>query len=234
MSGEPFLFDNNVFDDDNLADMAEEEIQARLEFTKDELAAEKINSYEEGKIAGFKESEAGLTKTTLMLLQKIERDMAVLFAAEHDRSKEYEEESVHLSLCIIQKLFPIYMQGHGEAELKSAIKTALSDYNTPEKIKIELQKDILVSIEGYIKKLECSLHKEITLIPNENLNQNECNISWPNGGIICNRTNISEKILTIMKETLAERGISVHDEVEQTSGNVATTSKEDDKNTGEA
>ncbi len=210
MNGEKFLFDKNMFDDDPLVGMEEEEI-ALPEFTKDQLEAEKSKAFAQGVKAGIKESEAGLTKATLSLLQKIERDMGILFAAEHDRANEHESEAVHLSLSIISKLFPLYSQENGNEELKNAIKTALSTHNAPSQVQIEMHSDILEKVKDNINDIGSDLNKKITMIPNSKLSKSECNISWPNGGIICNRDEIAEKTLQIIKEALADRGISVHD-----------------------
>ncbi len=208
MGGEKFLFDNNMFDDDDLVSMTEEELSAIPEFTKDQLENARNKAFQAGKKAGIKESEEGLTKATLVLLQKIEHDMSVLFEAEHDRVLKYESEAVHLSLVIIQKLFPLYTKEYGGRELEAAIKSTLTNHNIPTKIEIEMHGDILSNMAKHIGD---ELNKKITMTMNNNLNKGECNISWANGGIICNRDDIAEKILEIMKETLAERGISVHD-----------------------
>ncbi len=210
MGGEKFLFDNNMFDDAPLTGMEEEEI-ARPEFTKDELELEKSKAFAQGIKAGIKESEAGFTKSTLSLLQKIERDMSILFAAEHDRATEYEGEAVHLSLSIVNKIFPLYSQEHGEEELEAAIKNAITTHSAPSKIQLELHGDILKNIESHINELGSELNKKITMTANNKLSKSECNISWPSGGIICNRDDIAEKTLQIMQEALADRGISVHD-----------------------
>ncbi len=223
MTGERFLFNNNVFDDDPLIGMEEEEI-ARPEFTKEQLEKERNKAYEIGKKAGFKESEEGLTKSTVSLLQKIQRDMSILFAAEHDRAIEYESEAVHLSLSIIQKLFPLYTQKYGQEELEAAIKACLTQHSSPSKIQIELHGDILDKIKPHIDDLGNDFGKEIKMIANNKLSMNECNISWLQGGIIFNRDLIAEKTLQIMKETLAERGINVHDK---------EAGKEDKKDAGE-
>ena len=211
MGGEKFLFDNNMFDDDDLVSMTEEELSAIPEFTKDQLENARNKAFQAGKKAGIKESEEGLTKATLALLQKIERDMSILFAAEHDRTLEYESEAVHLSLAVIQKLFPLYTKEYGGGELEAAIKSILTNHNIPTKIEIEMHGDILSNMAKYIDDIGGDLNKKITMTANNNLNKGECNISWANGGIICNRDDIAEKTLEIMKETLAERGISVHD-----------------------
>lgn len=208
MNGQPFFFDNNVFDDETLASMDGIE---KPEFTKSQLDTLQKEAFEKGKLAGFEESETSTTKNILSVLEKIERDMTVLFAAENDREEKYEEEAVHLITMIMDKVFPLYMAEYGEKELQSSVKNILSDHNTPESIKIEIPEDLLPSLGKFIKNLEGTLDKNITLIPKESLQKYECHILWPDGGVICNRATLVEKTLGIMKEALAERGISVHD-----------------------
>ncbi len=214
MDGQPFFFDNNVFDDDPLVGMGDTE---KPEFTASDMEQARQKAFLEGKNAGFKESETGLTNNILAILKKLERDIVILFAAEDDRSKTYEEEAVHLTLLTIEKLFPLYTKKCGTEELLSAIETALTSHKTPSKINIELQDTGLEPLKEYIDKLEGDLHKQVTLIKNSALQKDECNILWPDGGIICSRNDISKKILETMKETLADRGVSVHDEEEQPS-----------------
>ncbi|PCJ97550.1 MAG: hypothetical protein COA45_09815 [Zetaproteobacteria bacterium] len=208
MNGQPFFFDNNVFDDENLASMDGVETP---EFTKSQLESLQKEAFEKGKRAGYEDSEASTTKNILSVLEKIERDMTVLFAAESDRGGKYEEEAVNLTLTIINKLFPLYMEEYGDKELQSALKSILSNHNTPEKIKIELPEILLAPLETFIKDMEGTLDKQITLSSNASLQRHECRILWPDGGVIYNQNIIAEKTLGIMKEALAERGVNVHD-----------------------
>lgn len=210
-NGQPFFFDQHVFDDDDLA--AVEGVE-KPEFTKSQIASIQKEAFEKGKHAGFEDSETSTTKNILSVLEKIERDMSVLFAAENDRNKQYEEEAVHLTFSIMRKIFPLYMEEYGDKELQTTIKDIISNHNSPAKIKIELPESILPALEKHVKSLEGTLDKHITLIPNTSLQQHECHILWPDGGVICNRNMIAEKTLAIMKEALAERGVSVHDEDE--------------------
>ncbi len=211
MNKQKFLFDNNIFDDDNLSKMTEEELRLLPEFTKEQMEKARKQAFAEGKKLGIKESEEGLTKTILLILQKIEKDVSNLFNSEKERNRIYENEVVNLSLLIIKKLFPLYSSKYGLDELENALKQSISEHNIPKKIEIELNKDILQKINTHIKELGSDLDKEITMIAKSNLNEGEYNISWDNGGIVYNREEIAEKTFQIMKETLAERGISVHD-----------------------
>ena len=210
-NGQPFFFDNNLFDDEDLASLDGLE---KPEFTKSQLESIQKEAFEKGKRAGFEESETSTTKNVLSVLEKIERDMTVLFAAENDREEKYEEEAVNLTLSIMRKMFPLYMAEYGEKELHSTLRNILSSNNTPEKVKIEVPENLLPSLEKYVKEMEGTLDKHITLTVNASLKQHECHILWPDGGVICNRDIIAEKTLGIMKEALAERGVSVHDEDE--------------------
>lgn len=208
MTVQPFFFDNNVFDDEELTSLDNEEA---AEFTKSQMETMQKEAFEKGKKAGFLESESGTTKSILSALEKIDRDMAILFAAEHDRGAKYEEEAVNLVFCIMQKTFPLYMDEYGNKELKGVIESILNDHNTPEKIHVELSKNLLPALENSIKEMEISLDKHITLSANTSLHNHECRISWPDGGAICNHSIIADKTLSIIKETLAERGVNVHD-----------------------
>ncbi len=212
MTGTPFFFDNNVFDNDaDLIAKEAEKAQELPEFTKTELENAKAQSFSEGKKSGIQENEASTSNAALKVLQKIENNMSVLFAAEDQRASRYEEEAVHLSFSIIEKLFPLYTKEFGGEKLRKAIKEALCDHNTPQTVKIILHENIIPSMEVFIKQLENDFNKHITISPSPSCEENECQILWPEGGIICNHDKIAKKTLTIMQEALAERGVSVHD-----------------------
>ena len=213
MKGQPFFFDSNIFDDDS--QLSEEELAAQPEFTRGEMEQAKASSFEEGKRAGFKDSEENITNQMLGILQKIESDMGILFAAEDNRNKTYEAEALHLSATIFTKAFPQYMETHGQDELKVSITSALSDQITPTKIQIELNKTLHTALSGFLKDQENTLQKQVTLVADDTLSDNNCRISWPEGGLICNRENTAKKIFEILNRSLAERGISLHDGEQQ-------------------
>ena len=141
--------------------------------------------------------------------------MAALFDAEGMRNETYEEEVVSLSAQIFTKAFPEYMKTYGQEELKTSIAKALSDQAVPAKITIELNETILDGLSDFIKQQETELGKQITLKHDSTLPDHDCRISWPEGGVICNRDSTAEKIFDILNQSLAERGISLHDEAEK-------------------
>ena len=209
MKGQPFFFDSNIFDDDH--QLSEEEIAAQPEFTQDQMAQAQKAAFEEGKKVGFKESEDGITSKMLGILQRIGQDISVLFSAEDKRNKIYEEEALHLTVKLFTKAFPSYMKKYGHEELKAIIIAALSDNMTPEKISISLNKDLHEALSVFLKTQEDILNKQISLKTDNELSDNDCRIGWPGGGVICNRDATIEKIFDILNQSLAERGISLHD-----------------------
>tara|TARA_R110001592_G_scaffold27763_13_gene102762 strand:+ start:49315 stop:50013 length:699 start_codon:yes stop_codon:yes gene_type:complete len=232
MKGQPFFFDSNIFDDDH--QLSEEERAAEPEFTRDELAQAKTSSFEEGKRAGFKESEDSITNKMHTILQTIERNMAVLFAAEETRNKTYENEAVHLSAAIFQKAFPEYMKAYGHEELKASITDALSHHMTPEKINIQLNDALLGALSDFLKAQENTLQKQITIKADNTLADHDCRIDWPSGGVICNHETTTQKIFDILNQSLAERGISLHDGDKQQDTEDALTPSDQTNTSGES
>lgn len=218
MKGQPFFFDENIFDEDHLQ---EEEDQP--EFTREQLLNEKKKSFKEGHQAGFTESENSLTQKMLIALNAIEQNMSALFAAEGNRNKTYEVEATHLATKICQKLFPEYMTALGENELRKAIATSLSAHTTPPEICIRLNPETAQSLSEFIQEQQEALHKKIEIKPDQSLSINTCNFDWPGGGVIIDREDITQKTFDILVQSLAEHNITLHDENENLKDHAADT-----------
>lgn len=210
-TGEPFFFDQNVFDSDD-PKTYEEQQPEKPEFTASDLSAAKAQAFEEGKRSGIQENEASLTQSVLGLLQKVDRDMNVLRAAEKDRMDRFETESLHLTHSIITKLFPVMDEMYGQNEITNAVVKAISSQGNIETLKLEVHGDLLAPLKGAVQQSDTG--KNIALSSNSALSKNEFKMEWPDGGLIVNRLEMVDEILALMKETLAERGVTVHDEDE--------------------
>ncbi len=213
MKGQPFFFDTNNFDDEE--ELSEEELAAIPEFTRDELEAAKAAAFEEGKRAGFQDSETNITNQLLAISQKISQSIDALIAAEHNREATFENETVHLSAVIFSKAFPQFMKTFGKDELQNAIKSALSEKTTPDTLQLELNTKLEAALSGFIKEHAEELGKHLTIKTNDELSDNNAMINWPSGGLICKHDQTAKKIFDILNQSLAERGISLHDEGEQ-------------------
>ncbi len=214
MDGKPFLFDENIFDDENLNTLTEAEKAALPEFTREEVEIEKQKAYQAGLDAGKKEVLESINQKTLQVLEKMQRDMSVLFAAEDDRNRYYENDTVLLTYKALEKTFPEIMKQQGMMELEARLRETLNSYTTPEKILIEIHPNAKDHLQGYVQEMEQTFLKMVDFRPTPNISLHECRISWPQGGLTLNHDEIAEKTLSTIREALAENGINVHDEKE--------------------
>lgn len=211
--GKPFFFDENIFEDDIPGKPKHlNKCDTKPEFTKSQMKEMRQQAIEEGKRLGKQESDNAKATEILNLIRSIAHTAQSLHSGEKERINTYETETIHLCESIFRKVLPVYEQHHGLEELKSAISSSLSDYNTPEKINIEIHQDAYDFIHSEIENHQEQFGKEISISAIKNSDLHAFKILWPEGGIVYNRDQIAEKIKTILKETLAERGISVHDE----------------------
>ncbi len=209
MKSQPFLFDANIFDDDT--PLSEEERAKLPEFSREEMEATRYSAFEEGRKEGLKESLESINNTTLTLLQKIERDLAVLFSSEEKRQTDFEQSATHLAAEIFTKAFPTYMEAHGLNELHKAVVEALTSQMVPETIQIEVNDDVFTPFTKLITEHTENIQKQITFKADTALPEYACRISWPGGGLLCDRSGLAEKIFNILNHSLAERGFSLHD-----------------------
>lgn len=212
-TGEPFFFDRNVFDSDD-PQSYEEQKPEKPEFTASDLEAAKAQAYEEGKRAGIQENETSLTQSVLDVVRKIDNEMNVLRAAETSRMDKFETECLHLTCSIIAKLFPVMEETHGQEELQKSVLQAAENHRSMETLTLEVHGDLVTPLKGFLEQQNAG--KNIALDSNGALSLHEFRMEWPDGGLIVNRLEMVDEILSLMKETLAERGVTVHDkEVQQ-------------------
>jgi len=212
MKGQPFFFDENIFDeDDPRQNDVEEEVQ-KPEFTKDELQAARDAAYQDGVKAGYAQSEEDLTQKMLTVLNQAHAQIQALFIAEQERIECYESEAAHLSFKAMQKVFPLLAKHYEEEELKQAIIGALQPYHDAPALQLKCAQDMSDALSGFVKENMPDLFKRIDFIEDSTLSSRTCHILWPEGGVILDRDEITQKIFAIIEETLAERGIQGHDE----------------------
>lgn len=229
MKSRPFMFDGHVFDKDSAKQKkASEPKPPELKYTDNDLQIEKEKAFAEGKKAGISEAQNGHTQEILKLVQKIDRNFPLLFAAEDDRNARYEVEAVHLTYRILEKLFPIYMENKGFDELKHSIKSAIDEQKNIPAVLLDINESHAQELESFLSASPTYVNKQIVVRANSALSRMECDLSWPDGGAILNRNKIAHKIMTILQESLAERNISVHD-----SGNDPKIDAQDPNNSGE-
>lgn len=212
MKGQPFFFDQNNFDDDSAMKDQDENAPPPPEFTAEELEAARRKSFEEGKKAGFEESQSGLSKQILLLAQQIDRTGKQLLLAEDERAKIHETEAVCLSLRIMNKLFPDAYGKLALEELKQVLLKTFQGQLDHKEITIEIHPDAESEIGTYLAEVAQDSHSAFRLQSNPALGMGECRVLWTDGGMLYDMEGMAEKIAFVLAEALAAQGVNPHDE----------------------
>lgn len=174
-------------------------------FSEDELGQAKKEAYEQGKQAGFQESQNSLEKQIAVLLEKSQGTFLELQAAEAQRERRYEEEAAHLALKMFQSIYPAWVSEKGEAEVMNAIDHVLKSSANQQSIRIEVSSELLKAVEERFKPASDALSTyTLSFHGRENLQADEMCMTWENGGAVRDTKTLSEQILQTLLEGLEE------------------------------
>lgn len=213
IKGKPFFFDVNVFDEQAIARKeAEEKNLPKFEYTKEQLEQTRKAAYAEGKKAGSAEAQTSLSQSILQVVQKMDRNLTMLFASEEERNTRYEQETIALVHAIVKTIFPIYFQNHGLEELKHSIAQAITEQKNIPCIDVEVHESVASEIETYVKQVEADTGTKLSIRASKSVPPNHCHMVWQNGGVVLAKEKIAQHVLSLLQQTLAEQGISIHDD----------------------
>ncbi len=209
MKGQPFFFDTNNFDDD-APPVEEEEFVEEPEFTQTTLDEEKQKSFEQGKQQGIKEAQQSIEKQTQMLLNDIAQKLQIFMSNEAQRNSVFETEAPNLTAKIYENLFPFLAQNFAADEITNAVKNALQNLENAARIDIRIHPDIKDKVEKAFTSSSIPQDQYI-ISAKEDIPNTQAQILWDGGGMLYNHEDIAKKTFDIIKDALAERGITVHD-----------------------
>lgn len=208
-SSHKFLFDLNKFDSDAPKEEAivEEEVfvdPPAPTFTEDDLEAAKAIAHNQGKAEGQRQEHAKREQYLADNLKKIGESFEALFAAELYREKQYEEESIRLSLKILEQLAPTLSTYFGQETLKQKIKETLETQADQSEIRIEVHPDYASDIDQFIEDIWSNNDNapRCKVVANSDIELGGCVLSWKDGGMVRRPSELAEKIKTVLKSFL--------------------------------
>lgn len=213
---EKFLFNQHIFDEPEIEEEEHEEPPPPT-FSEEELETVRQTThdraFEQGKQSGLAESKASRDEQIAQVLKKIGHDASLLFAAEEQREKLFERESVTLASAIFEKIFPEQRKQHGFEELKKSISAILKKQEGLSEIRVEVHPDVVEGIRSHITRmnLQGGVQQRFDIVGNATLNELAVNIYWKDGGAIRDIAAIAEEIRTILHDTLAGEPFNSHD-----------------------
>lgn len=201
-----YFFTENIFDDDHI------EEPPPPSFSEQELEAAKKKSFTEGRTQGLKEAEASLLKQSNQILEKIQKQLVELSAAEGLREKVFEQETLKLCLAVFEKLFPLYYAHTGFEELRAAITEIVKKQEGQSHIAITIAPDITEAIEAQLNSLrDAGYELKFSVKGDDSLSPGACRLAWSDGGAILNPEMIADEIRTSIQQVLAKKGSKGHD-----------------------
>lgn len=207
-----FLFDVNIFD----APEIEEEPAVPPPpppptFSELELEQAQRLAFAEGHKQGLSESAASREQEVAQTLKAIAASLTTLFAAEDERAKLYEREAVNLALCALEKLFPLFLQKLGQAEMIAALQDVLCKQSNQKSVRVDVHPEDEEMIRNHMEKLSSLADCTLQVAATETLNMGAFRLGWADGGAVRDAPALAEQILKTFEDLLAEGATSLHD-----------------------
>jgi len=214
--GEKFLFNQNIFDE---PDIEEEEVELppAPTFSEEELETVRRTTheraYEAGKQEAINAERNSREEKIAQVLQKISHDTGLLFAAESERERIFEAETLRMTLAVFETLFPLYKKEHGFDELKTVIADILKKQEGQSQIIIEVHNDAVEGIKSHIHSLAQYGHDphRYDIVGADNLDDDAFRMRWKDGGAVRDLETMAGDIGAIIKDTLAGTLTNSHD-----------------------
>jgi flagellar assembly protein FliH len=187
-----FMFDLRRFDEPEV----EEVEDLPPTFSEEELAAARAQGYEEGKIEGHRLAVASREQLTANTLRSISESFTLLFVAEDDREKEYEEESVRLTQQILKKLFPVLNARFGHDEVQNVVLKVLQSRGKQSTITIEVSPEDAPGIEETLASnwSDPEAAPRYRVLASADIRPGQCRLGWEDGGAVRDASALAARI----------------------------------------
>ena len=201
-----YFFNQNIFDEGHTDE------PPPPSFSEQELENAKLKAIADGKTQGLREAEGSQLKLTAQILDKIQKDLVQLSAAEAMREKTYEQETMQLCLAIFERLFPLYNEQAGFEELKHTISEIMKRQEGQNHVVVTVQPDVTGAIETHLNKLkESGYELKFAVKGDASLAPGACRLAWNEGGALRDPQMLADEIRSSIQQVLAKKGLKVHD-----------------------
>lgn len=209
------MFDLRRFDEPEIVE-PEEIIPT---FTEEELAAARAEAMEQGRAEGHRQANqanaASREQLTANALRTISESFTTIFAAEYDREKKYEQESVQLTLGVLEKLFPVLNASFGQDEIRAIIMKVLKSRAKKSLVTIEVCPDDAPSIEETLAAYwtDPETAPRYRVLSNPSFRAGQCKMGWEDGGAVRNAEELAENIRLTLTALLGIEGAKAAESV---------------------
>ncbi len=217
-TNEKFLFDQNIFDDNGNIEMSNALPEAPV-FSEDELNTAKKIAYQKGYAQAQTEARESHEKDVRAALDNVNEQLHTYMTSEQYREKLYEREVISLCTHIFETLYPHYAEKTGLENLNHAISTIVQKHSQKQELHIRIHPDVEADIRQLMDTLKTQdSDLRYTITKDQTLAPAACKIKWNNGGALHDNDTMAKEILNILKDALAGKPLSVHDNSDEEVG----------------
>ena len=195
---------NTIFDDPKPALLLSDDGLPMI-YTSDDLENSRLmgkaqghaRGLEEGFIQGEMKAANDQILQIQAILHKISDDVLYLLNNERIYNEKLSEAVIEITLAIVKKLMPHYMEKEGLNEVEHAIRTILSTLIDQQNVTLYLNSEYLSEIDGRLTDIKQRTDNRVTIMPDNDLSPWECRTEWFGGGARWSQDNLIDKIKDI-------------------------------------
>lgn len=224
-----YFFSHNNFDEDA---PGKSEHPKPAVYTQKDIDDARKSSFADGHRQAMAENAASAQTSITAALGNLQTMAAALMAAEKDRQRQYEMETLYLVRLIAAKLFPAYDRVQGFKELEDFIAGAIGRHQVLPGLQVQVHPDVLPDVEARLRPLFERSDGAVAFRGDPALPASGCHLTWQDGGCLRDPEALAAEIHRFMDQVLAGRAAKGHDglsvdEAEPTEPEMQTDTKTD-------
>jgi len=199
-----FLFKSN-FDDTPSNNGS---IRSPQMFTEEDLATARKQGFEEGTVAGRRETEAEAANLTAITLQEIGKGILDLGAAQSQTSESNARDAVELAKAVTRKVLPEISKHGALIEIEAMVCKCLTDHFDEPRIVIRVHDDILDGLRTCLNTTAANagFAGKFVLLAEERLRTTDCRVEWADGGAERDEAHLWQEIEEATQRFISQLG----------------------------
>ena len=199
-NGAKFLFDRS-FDTAN----EERRTPPKPTFGEVELEAARKTAFAEGHAAGSAAAKAEQRAAIMIALQTIEGALAELLRQQTHALSSYRDDVAKLSMAIARKLSISFASRAATEEVEALLRKCIEEQHDEPRLVVRASEAVIEALKPRVAAIGTAsgYGGQIVLLPDDCLENADCQVQWADGGAERNFQGLVEQIEAIITRNLA-------------------------------
>lgn len=202
-----FLFDREFSDADTPVNGAQGVSGGAAIYTEEDLAAQRLEAFEEGVKSGQDQAMQTLESTLASSLETVAMQLQQLITNQGSQLHSIKQDAASLALAAAGKLAPALIQQSPNKEVEQVIKDCLSELPDEPRIVVRASEQTCDFLKGKVDALsaQTGFQGNIILLPEDTMQPSECRVEWADGGVERNIRDTENRLGAIINEFVGGR-----------------------------